>query len=385
MKKTVTLVAGLLLVSGTIFGAEVKLKHTMFESTYNAYDSISGPLSNFQKKPWDATFRVKLEAEAKLGNFGTVTGIADFTKAKEDREISIQYNRKFGDFEVGTGAYILKNNNYDFNNNGNYSDNERVIEASLDPKMDKNTYFKWKVMGSNALSLTYYPWQTPMSWEDWDTMETFIHKNPGMVLDVNAIKDTTLTVKVATLNEDDYSKENYYAINTSVKTKVAGANISAYGAFTTEDSNNKEIAYGVMADKSLTKKIAVKASFNSSKDGKNDAKMGAFGKVSYSMNSYKNYSPTAYVQGLWKNEAAAAEFTDATNDGREWIDGVTDGNLYRVETGVKLQQGNFSLTPRVTYETRDKNHYVEYKGTKSKATSKSYSTVGVTFSHEVWN
>jgi len=383
MKKTATLVAGLLLVSGTIFGADWKLNHTLFESTYNFADSINGPLSTNEKMEWDETFRLKVEAETKLGNFGSLSTFADFSKGTDEREVSVQYKRTANDFEVGLGAEILAVN-----------PTTKDMEFSIYPKYDKNTYFKWNVLGSKKIALTYYPWEAPMSWEDWDTMETFIHKDPGMVLDVKATDKTSVTFKVATLNEDDFTKENYLAINTSLKTSVVGVNLQAYGAFTTEDEDNKELGFGIMAEKNLTKKLNVKASFNSMKKGsdKDDNKVGAFGKVSYRLNDFNKYIPTAYAQALYKNEAAVGD-TDTTGDGGNlngWVSGK--GNLTKLEAGLKMQQGNFTVTPKVIVETREKNAYVEYKGTQfdytneSKAvTAKSFTTVGVTFSHEVWN
>ena len=414
MKKTVALLAGMLLASGTVLGADITLNHTKFEATYNLMDSINGTGSTYVGKTWDANLRFRAAVGLDLGESGKITTLIDLSNVDEgdnedieNRTIRMNYVNSFKDFELAIGGVVfdgrdkelnaIEHQDVEFDHDNDHNTDPVIVSVpsttvvknpiSLSTLATRDSYIKWNVLGSKKLSLTYYPYAIDMAWKDWDTEETFKGKtDPGMEVDYKINDNTDVELRVATMHGNDTSaKENKFAYRATLNTKVAGITLNTYYGFNgeeksvIEDTNNPlvKVAYGVMANKTFGEKLTVQANFNSETVGAGKAKVWMFGKASYVLPELKGYEATAFASGRLQNKEVASYDGDLKGD--SWGD---PGQLLKLNAGVKLAQGNFSVTPNFTMYSAEKEVFVK----KGSAThEKTATAVGITFAHEVWN
>lgn len=391
MKKTVALLAGMLLVSGQVLAADISLNHTKFEATYNLMDSINGTGSTYVGKTWDANLRFRAAVGLDLGESGKITTLVDLSNVDEaddedieNRTIRMNYVNQFKDFELAIGGIVLDGRDVELNEH----DATKVRNPiSLSTLATRDSYIKWNVLGSKKLSLTYYPYAIDMGWKDWDTEETFKAKSDsGMEIDYKINDKTDVELRVATLHGNDTTaKDNKFMYRATLNAEVAGVTLNTYFGSTTEEkavveaehSEIIKVAYGVMANKTFGEKLTVQANYNSETVGANKAKVWMFGKASYALPEVKGYEVTAFASGRLQNKEVADIDGDLKGSGNG-----DPGQLLKLNAGVKLAQGNFSVTPNVTMYSAEKEVFLKKGET---ALEKTATSVGITFAHEVWN
>lgn len=195
MKRTATLVAGLLLVTGTVF-AEVKVTAAHVEGTYWLTNSQTGSFGSKQDN--DLDLEVKAE---KTGDFGTV-GLVLQNDKDDDTDLRLTYTKTAGDFTVATEALLIDSDGELLGKNA-----EGGIAGANMNKGD-GTYISWDVMGSKTFKLTYYPYEVEGMSFDKETFESFVgYANPGMKLDVKVNPNTNLAFRFVTDNGKDEETE----------------------------------------------------------------------------------------------------------------------------------------------------------------------------------
>lgn len=206
MKRTATLVAGLLLVTGTVFGAsEWKMTEANVEGTYFLTNSQTGSLGS-EGGDLDVTFKT----EKDFGKAGVV-GVELGLEKDDDSELSFSYTKTEGDWTVGTGATLGKN--------GDFLPGDAMEKSS-------DTYIKWNVMGNKATALTFYPYEVDGMSFDEETFESFIdYAKPGLKIDTK-VANTNVAFTLATTNGDN-ATENQNTFKVAADTKVAGFDIKA--------------------------------------------------------------------------------------------------------------------------------------------------------------
>jgi len=394
MKKTSALVAGLLLVSGTIFGMDVKLKHSKLEGTYNFIDSIQGAATSDTQKSWDANLRVQLATEFDLGDYGTVITDLDITKVESERELGLIYKRNYGDFEGSVSSKLIGNREITEtikNTTGTVTGTStyRQTELLLSPRTDdETTYIKWNILGNKDYSLTYYPWYMETKFDTEGADDAFTGYNyPGLKLDGN-IKGLKTSVEFSTIkgtdsSKYDYLEKNYHVATLTLDKTIKGTRIVVFGGTTDLEKEKRLTSVAFKTSGNLTKNLSLKTALNTSKLGNGKEKLIAYGKVSYNLENINSYKPIVYTSLLYKNEAAVSGYTDITNGENKWIDTSLCGDLKEIETGLRLEQGNFSITPKAKVTMREKAAYV--KSENENTISKYNFTLGITLAHEVWN
>lgn len=405
MKRTATLVAGLLLVTGTVFGAsEWKMTGANVEGTYYLSNSATGSLGSSQDN--DLDMEVKVE---KSGDFGTL-GLRLQMDKDGDEDLELLYSRTQGDWTVGTAAILIN------------ADGGLLNGTSTSMKKNDETYIKWNVMGSKTTALTFYPYGVGGMSFDNETFESFIdYGNPGLKLDTK-IANTNVAFTLATDNGDD-NTENQNTFKVAADTKVAGFDIKVAagvgettktyaggdtflgkisadaGTTTTTTTLNtvtnvittsstttgadtgtyvKEGNFIAAQAKTTLGKISVLAEFNtesaefSTTAGAKQFEVtqtGIYGKVSYDMGTMNTYKLTPY---------ASLEITDyevkypglATGDNTE-----TD-----LEAGLDINQGSFTVTPKIVINSSDEKIYNKEKATNAE-TEKDKTMVGIEFKY----
>ena len=394
MKKTAALVAGLLLVSGTVFGMDVKLKHTKIEGTYNFIDSIQGAVTSDTQKSWDANLRMQLATEFDLGDYGAVTADLDVTKVESERELGLIYKRNYGDFEGSISSKLIGNREVTEtikNTTGTITGTStfRETELLLSPRTDdETTYIKWNILGNRDYSLTYYPWYMETKFDTEGADDAFTgYNHSGLKLDanINGLKTSVefSTIKGTDSSKYDYLEKNYHVATLTLDKTIKGTRIVVFGGTTDLEKEKRLTSVAFKTSGNLTKNLSLKTALNTSKFGDGKEKIIAYGKLSYNFNDVKNYKPIVYTSLLYKNDAAVSGYTDITNGENKWIDTSLCGDLKELEAGLRLEQGNFSITPKAKITMREKAAYVKFDNTDT--VSKYNFTVGATFAHEVWN
>jgi hypothetical protein len=349
MKKTATLLAGLLLVTGTVFAGEWTVSSATVEGTLNVIDTQYGALST---DAGDLNFTVKSEKE---GDFGKLTAELGLDKKSEDNSFKLTYMKTEGDFTVATSAKLITTSKTA--NSGNWA---------LETQEGSDSYIKWNVMGSETVSATYYPWEVDgMSWDN-DTWESFTgYGNPGLAVAVKLSDSTDFTTKLSVANGDSTTK-NKYAVKGEFNTKMDSVTVNAYGAYAT---NDKQMAMGAKASMTLSDALTVNGEFNTSKKDKDDAFVGMFAKVSSKLEDMNGYTPTAYASVKYLNK-------DAANSD----EGDSNGALTELEGGLALAQGSFTITPKVVLTSREEKDFGKEDSTDM---SKTRTKLGVNFKYSM--
>ncbi len=383
MKRTATLLAGLLLVTGTVFAEGVQVTAAHVEGTYWLTNSQYGSLGS---EGGDLDLEVKVE---KAGKFGTV-GLVLQNDIDDDTDLRITYSKTEGDWTVATEALLID------------ADGKLLGETSDTTTTGKNgnmnkgdgTYISWDVMGSKMFKLTYYPYEVGGMSFDEETFESFIgYANPGMKLDVKVNDKTNVAFRLATDNGDNRT-ENQYSYKVDVDTKVANATIKlAAGAgenttaYTATDSfiDGIDAMAGTYTKKGsfvaaqLNMPIAkfnVLAEANMETAEFSQAGVKAFEidatalylKGSYAMGTYNKYEVTPY---------ASVEITKVEIKDDIFKDTYTD-----LEAGVDLKQGSFTVTPKVIIN-KSKEDDTTFVKEDSDSTSKTATAVGVKFAYSM--
>jgi len=379
MKKTATLVAGLLLVTGTVLATGLngwELTGTTVEGDLWLMHSENGPLTS---EGGDLDITLKATKETEMGTFGVEVFMEN--DDDDDNEVSLSYSRTQGNFEVGMGATILKDPT------GNTEDNDAKFD--LTTKAGDSSYLKWNV--SDKMSLTYYPWEVAgMSSFDEDTFEafaigdrtedndgdSFVEAKGGLALAINVNADTTATVKYAIVSGNEDNSENFFAYKGELKTKVGPASVDAYVAYTTgfatdyvDGDETKGIddkamyALGAIALMDLNEKVSLTVEFNMENiedakvgDKKAEDAMGLFVKGAMKLADMAEYKPTAYASFKYLNDVAANRYEEGHKGLEDYIE---------LEAGLTLAQGNFSVTPKVVISMQDNtetSYFKEYDG-----------------------
>ena len=380
MKKTATLVAGLLLVTGTVLATGLNgwdLTGTTVEGDLWLMHSENGPLTS---DGGDLDVTVEATKETEVGKFGVKAYMEDANDG--DDEVTLSFSRTQGNFEVGLGAAIIDR-----------ADGAEEAQFRLETKDNSDSYLKWNM--TEKMSLTYYPWEVDgMSSFDEDTFEAFVigdrsndyvEAKGGLALAINVNADTTATLKYAVLSPGyEDNKENFFAYKGELKTKVGPASVDAYVAYTTgfatgmktgstTDIDAKNMyALGARALMDLNEKVSLTAEFNMENiedakynDGTLNGKdaetaMGLFVKGAMKLADMAEYKPTAYASFKYLNDVAADRYDE----------GNTFNDYMELEAGLTLAQGNFSVTPKVVISMQDtegagtlKEGFAEYDGT----------------------
>lgn len=398
MKKTVVLLAGLFLVSGTIFGASIELKHTKLEGTYNVIDSIDGPFTSDTQNDWDANVRFQLQADIDLKDYGVLTVDLDVTKVESDRELGLIYKRSYGDFEASIAAQMI---GYKTVTDSNSVTNS-TVDFTLKPELeDETTYIKYNIFGDKNNSFTYYPWYMEIKFDtDWvaDSFEGY--NGPGIKYEKRMGENNKIALEMTTLtgsdsSKTDYTEKNKYAYAITGDTKIHNTYVTAFvGASDAGKLSSgvrdgkKELDVAFKIKTSLTDKAYLINMFDWNKyEGREENGIQAFARLDYTLDKiYKNFKLIPYSSILYKNQAAVGTYTDSTYSGttHTWVDTSACGDLKEIEAGIKFEQGNFSITPKARFTMREKAAYVEYDNDNTGLVSKNNFTVGVTFNHEVW-
>lgn len=401
MKRTATLVAGLLLVTGTVFGAsEWKMTEANVEGTYFLTNSQTGSLGS-EGGDLDVTFKT----EKDFGKAGVV-GVELGLEKDDDSELSFSYTKTEGDWTVGTGATLGKN--------GDFLPGDAMEKSS-------DTYIKWNVMGNKATALTFYPYEVDGMSFDEETFESFIdYAKPGLKLDTK-VANTNLSFTLATDNGDNDTK-NQYSYKVAADTKVAGfdikvaagvgkstntyadgdtflGGISADGGTTTTSTVVDPVS-GAITTSSITTgadtgiyvkegnfiaaqvsktlgKISVLGEFNtesaefSTTAGAKQfeiSQTGIYGKVSYDLGTINTYKLTPY---------ASIEITDYEHKTATTIeDTLTD-----LEAGLDINQGSFTVTPKIVINKSDKFNLFDEEDKSTSTGKKSATMVGIKFKY----
>lgn len=401
MKRTATLVAGLLLVTGTVFASEWKMTGANVEGTYYLTNSQTGSLGSSQDN--DLDMEVKVE---KSGDFGTL-GLRLQMDKDGDEDLELLYSRTQGDWTVGTAAILIN------------ADGGLLNGTSTSMKKDDATYIKWNVMGSKTTTLGFYPYGTPDMSFDNETFESFIdYGKPGLKLDTK-VANTNVSFTLATTNGDN-ATENQNTFKVAADTKVAGFDIKAaagVGETTVNYAKNsatllgkvnagsvakilssdtsydlagtgndwdavKEGNFAAVQVKTTVGKISVLAEFNTEsaefKELKADggaklaevSQTGIYGKVSYDMGTMNTYKLTPY---------ASMEITDYETKVLGTKVAASSDTLTDVEAGLDINQGSFTVTPKIVInKAADKKIFNEEDKT---TTDKSATMVGIKFKY----
>lgn len=357
MKKTATLLAGLLLVTGTVFAANWDVTTATVEGDIYLLSTENGSLGT---SAGDLNF--KLEA-VKSGDFGTLTTTIAVDKASEDQTaINFAYEKTEGDFTIGIGADVATTDGAGKTATWAFKTNE-----------SSDAYIAWNVMGSETVKFTYYPYEVDgMSWDN-DTWESFAQtSDPGFALDLTLSENTTVTTKVAVANGDSNTKNSYTA-KLELSTVVAGASVSAavgassYNAVVATDTTKNTMLVAASVSKDLTDTVSVSAEYNMEKVEDTDALTGIYVYGSVDLEEVNGYKPTAYAALTLLNDMAAEYDKDDSN-----------GAFTEVEVGLDMAQGNITVTPYVVFDSREEKAYSKEDSTD---TSKTATTVAVSLSY----
>jgi hypothetical protein len=348
MKKTAVLLAGLLLVTGTVFAEGWEVTGAAVEGTLNIVDTVDG----MDMEDGDANLTIGMTKE---GDFGKLAAEYTFDKVAEGygTAVELTYSKTEGDFGVQLGADV------------SFAGTSPV---EFQTNEDSDTFLTWQVMGSEDMKLTVYPFEVDgMTWEE-DTFDSFMaaeNSGEGIAFAMTVAEGTTVTAKM-TMNENG-SNVNHSAYKFELATKVGEASVDAY--FATRPENDDA---GVTADTAMGAKasmpmgnLTLSGEFNTETIDDGDALTGLFAKASMAMDEMNGYTPTAYASFKSLNE---------------YVDADGGGALTEIEAGVKMAQGSFYVTPKFVITTSEDEVYALEDDTD---TEKSKMTAGVTFGYSM--
>ncbi|TDT69738.1 hypothetical protein EV215_1267 [Hypnocyclicus thermotrophus] len=333
MKKTATLLAGLLLVTGTVFATEWNVTGANIGGTVNVLDTVNG----MNIEGGDLNFTL---STSKTGDFGDLS--FDISVG-DDNNLSASYSKTEGDFEIGFGATLISAGS----------------EFDLDTDKDSGAYIKWAVMGSEMTSFTLYPWE--VDGMDWDN-DTFASDSnisaPGFKLAVKLDDASSVAAKLAVM--DNTNTKNKYQVKGEFNTTVAGVTLGTAVSYTT---GTKAMYTGATASMNLTDAVSVNGEFFMEKDNKNaDAQTGVFAKGSYSLEEINGYASTAYASVKLLNKEV----------------NTTNGATTELETGVGMSKGHFTITPKLIITSSENKVYAKEDSTDM---SKTKTVAGVEFTY----
>jgi hypothetical protein len=377
MKKTAVLLAGLLLVTGTVFAEGWELTGADVSGTFNLIDTETG--MNMDAGDNALSFEMTKE-----GDFGSVSFGADFDEGDDaGTGIDVTYSKTEGDFSVGLGATI------DFAEDNDVDGSDTGVAFSTDG--DSDTYLAWNVMGSEEMTLTVYPFEVDgMSWDN-DTFESFAALSytadattgelttsgtglPGFAFAMDLAEDTTVTAKLA-IKDGDTTTKNVTVLKGEVSTKVSGVSLDAFVGIVGEDSDaNQEAVTAMAAKASMTMDaLTLAGEFNTETYSDEDAAVGIYAKASLAMDEMNGYTPTAYASFKNLNEMAVA--VDEGDMSNSYGESYTE-----IEAGVKLAQGSFYVTPKIVMYSSDADGFTEEDET---SVTNSAVELGVTFGYSM--
>lgn len=324
MKRTATLLAGLLLVTGTVFAAEWSVTGARVETNTTLVDTQNGVGG---VNGGDLDLEVKAE---KTGAYGTV-GLVLQNDKDDDTDLRITYSKTEGDWTVATEALLV-------DSNGDLLGQNKTDEGNMN-KGD-GTYIKWNVMGSKTTALTIYPYEVGgMSWDN-DTWESFTDEtNAGGLVLATKVGAADVNVRYAVGNDEGTTK-NQYTLKGDMSTKVGTAKVAAAVGY----SSGVKITLAAIKAEMPVGKVTVNAELNTQTIDEADTAVGAFVKGSYKLADKNGYKPTAYASFLMMNDEAAAD------------DGTAAGYT-EIEAGLGLNKGSFTITPKVVINNSDEKIY----------------------------
>lgn len=326
MKRTATLLAGLLLVTGTVFAGEWSVTgarvetNTVLVDTQNGVGGVNGG---------DLDLEVKAE---KAGAYGTV-GLVLQNDKDDDTDLRITYSKTEGDWSVATEALLV-------DSNGDLLGQNKTDEGNMN-KGD-GTYIKWNVMGSKTTTLTVYPYEVGgLSWDNdtWESFKSDARHNEGGLVVATKVGASDVTVRYA-VGKDESTDKNQYTLKGELATKVGTAKLNAAVGY---GSGYKTTMAAAKVEMPVSK-FTVNAELNTQKTDDADTAVGAFVKGSYKLAAINGYNPTAYASFLMLNEEAAA------------LDG-TAAAYTEIEAGLGLNKGSFTVTPKVVINNSDEEIY----------------------------
>jgi hypothetical protein len=360
MKKTAVLLAGLLLVTGTVFAEGWSITDANVEGSFYIVDTQNG--MNMTNGDVD----LEVESSKDLGDGKSAFIELNFDENTES-DIDFGFEVTEGDFFASIGAQLALT---DADSDG---DNSDAAALELKTKDGDSTYLGWYVMGNQDMKLTVYPYEiADMSWDN-DTWESFTEINDGgFALAMTLAEDTTATFKWAV--KDNTTSANVNAFKGELSTKVSGISLDAYLGLVPEvdeDTTKQDgiTAMGVYATMTMDA-LTLKGEFNTSTTGDADAAVGLFAKAALALDEMNGYATTAYASFKNLNEQAL----------------VADGNssygetYTEIEAGVELSQGSFTVKPKIVMGTADAKAFsVDNDTDKEKAFTK----IGVTFGYDM--
>ncbi len=392
MKRTATLLAGLLLVTGTVFAAEWTVTGARVETNTTLVDTQNGVGG---VNGGDLDLEVKAE---KTGAYGTV-GLVLQNDIDDDTDLRITYSKTEGDWTVATEALLID------------ADGKLLGETSDTTTTGKNgnmnkgdgTYISWDVMGSKMFKLTYYPYEVGGLSFDNETFESFIgYANPGMKLDVKVNDKTNVAFRLATDNGMN-NTENLYSYKVDVETKVGSAEIKAAAGvgevtntYVVGDSFLDVVSVATGQAGTYTKEgsfvaaqlkmpiakftVLAEANMETAEFSQAGVKVGeidataVYLKGSYAMGTYNKYSVTPYASvEITDTEVKIGGVKSPTKS-----DTVTD-----LEAGVELNQGSFTITPKVVVNKADDNKSYLKEDGDANSNKKTATAVGVKFAYSM--
>lgn len=332
MKRTATLLAGLLLVTGTVFAAEWTVTGARVETNTTLVDTQNGVGG---VDGGDLDLEVKAE---KTGAYGTV-GLVLQNDKDDDTDLRVTYTKTEGDWTVATEALLV-------DSNGDLLGQNKTDEGNMN-KGD-GIYIKWNVMGSKTTTLTIYPYEVGgLSWDN-DTWESFKdnarHKDGGLAL-ATKVGESDLAVRLVTANDETTTK-NEYTLKGDFSTKVGTAKLAVAAGYA---SGFKTTMAAAKVEVPVSK-FTVNAELNTQKTDEADTSVGAFVKGSYKLAAVNGYNPTAYVSFLYMNEAANLLEDDNPAD-------AAAGDRTEIEAGLGMNKGSFTITPKVVIKNADNSVY----------------------------
>jgi hypothetical protein len=364
MKKTAVLLAGLLLVTGTVFAEGWEVSKANIEGTFDLIDTQEG--SGFSNGDIDLDLKWSKEVKEGLTYSATI-------EANESGADSIAVGAEIaeGDF---TAAIAM-----DYNP-GLSADGFNVDAGD-------GNYIGWNVMGMEELNLAMYPYDVA-GW-DWDE-DTFVVDTDGNIPGIKATyklaEETTVKFLYGTADNDNLVNDTY--MRADLSTKVSGISLDAYSLIKAEKAKNDDtneskedgaMALGAKASigiEALTisgelNTVAYKGTDDKGK-AEDQMAMGLFAKAEYSMGDMNGYATTPYASFKNLNEYVSNVDSDATDD------------YTKIEAGVKLVQGSFTVTPKLIMEsTKAKTFTEELKSAGANDKVKSATRIALTFGYSM--
>jgi hypothetical protein len=365
MKKTAVLLAGLLLVTGTVFAEGWEVTGAAVEGTLNIIDTQNG----MDMTDGDVDLVIKTTKEVKEGASAYVE-LNFENESESNSDIGFGFSVTEGDFFATIGAKLeLTSNEVGTWDHDNDTKTKEITLSSssklkLVTKDGDSTYLGWYVMGNKDMKLTVYPYEVAgMSWDN-DTWESFTgNGSEGFAFAYTVAEGTTVTAKWAMF--ENANAVNHDAFKFELATKVAGASVDAYFATRPENTDAKvkaDTAMGAKASMPMGD-LTVSGEFNTETIDDGDAKTGLFAKVAYAMGDINGYATTPYASFKTLNE---------------YVD-TAAGATTETEAGVTLAQGSFSVKPKVVIKTAENKKFKQEDDTDTDTAT----TAGITFAYSM--